>query len=389
MKEGWEYKKLEEVCDVQNGFAFNSKLFGSEPIGMPLIRIRDIKRGFSETYTSESCGEEFIVSNGDCLIGMDGDFNVGIWKGGTALLNQRVCKLIPSDKVSLKFLYYYIPERLNEINSKTVFTTVKHLSSKQIKEIGVPDISLSEQQCIVSYLDSAFAKIDAVAKNAENSLNEAKALFQSALTKMMEPKEGWEEKTLKELCYKITDGTHQTPKYFDNGYIFLSSKNVTSGKIDWEHVKYIDEAQHKEMYKRVSPKVGDILLAKNGTTGVGALVDKDVVFDIYVSLALLRSKGEVIPKYLLYYINSSMAKKQFDDRIIGIGVPNLHLKEINQVLVPYPTNIKIQESMVKYLDSFKTKLDQLQANLSHTLAECEALKQAILRQTFEQDGNII
>lgn len=130
MKEGWEYIALSSVCRVQNGFAFNSKLFNDSNKGLPLIRIRDIKRGFSLTYTDEACSDDFFVEDGDMLIGMDGDFNIGEWKGGHALLNQRVCKLIPSEKVLAKFIFYFIPEALQRINDKTAFSTVKHLSSK-------------------------------------------------------------------------------------------------------------------------------------------------------------------------------------------------------------------------------------------------------------------
>ncbi len=67
---------------------------------------------------------------------------------------------------------------------------------------------------------------------------------------------GW-RKHLKEVCEKITDGTHQTPKYFDEGVVFLSSRNVTSGKIDWEKIKHIDTKQHLEMHKRVAPRRGE------------------------------------------------------------------------------------------------------------------------------------
>ena len=73
-----------------------------------------------------------------------------------------------------------------------------------------------------------------------------------------------EYKRLEEVCTLITDGTHQTPTYTDTGYIFLSSKNVTSGKIDWENVKYVSKELHEELSKRVIPKKNDILLAKNG-----------------------------------------------------------------------------------------------------------------------------
>jgi type I restriction enzyme S subunit len=102
---------------------------------------------------------------------------------------------------------------------------------------------------------------------------------------------------------EITDGTHKTPTYSETGYKFLSSKNVTTGKIDWDNIMYIPEDLHNELYKRVAPQKDDILLAKNGTTGVAAIVDRDEVFDIYVSLALIRpDKTKVIPKYLLYAI---------------------------------------------------------------------------------------
>ena len=98
----------------------------------------------------------------------------------------------------------------------------------------------------------------------------------------------WEWSRLQTICYPITDGTHKTPIYSDSGYIFLSAKNITTGKIDWNDVMYIPKSLHDELYSRVSPKMNDILLAKNGTTGVAAIVDRECEFDIYVTLALLR-----------------------------------------------------------------------------------------------------
>ena len=158
---------------------------------------------------------------------------------------------------------------------------------------------------------------------------------------------------------------------------------MTNRVIDWDNVKYIDEAQHQTMQKRVSPKVGDILLAKNGTTGVGAIVDREIEFDIYVSLALLRTKGNVIPEYMLCFVNSPMAKQQFNKRLIGMGVPNLHLGEINQVEISYPPNKTEQKEIVKRLNELDDKVNTLQQNYSRICNECDALKQAILRQVFE------
>jgi type I restriction enzyme S subunit len=155
----------------------------------------------------------------------------------------------------------------------------------------------------------------------------------------------------------ITDGTHHKPVYTSSGYKFLSAKNVTKKIIDWTAIKYVDEKQHKELSKRVKPQRNDILLAKNGTTGVAAINDTDEEFDIYVSLALLRPSKLIDPYYLLYVINSELVKSQFNDRLKGVGVPNLHLKEIKEVTIPLP-DMKTQKSIVSIMKSKWNYLEQ-------------------------------
>lgn len=196
-------------------------------------------------------------------------------------------------------------------------------------------------------------------------------------------RKGWEIKKLGEVCEKITDGTHQTPKYFDNGYIFLSSGNVTTGTINWDKIKYIDEEQHLEMQKRVSPKLNDILLAKNGTTGVAAMVDREVDFDIYVSLALLRPLEVITPHYLLYFINSPLAKAQFNSRLKGAGVPNLHLAEIREVEIPFPNDKKEQQRIVSILDEAFSSIEQAKENLQRNLQNAKELFQSEMNAIFE------
>ena len=171
----------------------------------------------------------------------------------------------------------------------------------------------------------------------------------------------FEIKTLQDVSEPIKDGTHQTPTYTDdnvNGYKFLSSKDVTSGKIDWEHLKYIPESLHKELYARIAPRKGDILLAKNGTTGIAAIVDRDEVFDIYVSLALIRPVN-INSSYLWCAINSAETKRQFDASLKGIGVPNLHLGEIKKAKIIVPP-IDLQNQFAEFVEQTdKLKFDIL------------------------------
>lgn len=184
---------------------------------------------------------------------------------------------------------------------------------------------------------------------------------------------------LKELCtIEITDGTHKTPEYSDQGYIFLSSKNVTSEKIDWKNVMYIPESLHQELYQRLAPQKDDILLAKNGTTGVAAIVDRDEVFDIYVSLALIRpNQKKVIPRYLLYAINSDSTKRYFRSHLKGVGVPNLHLIHIRETPINVP-NIQAQLQIVKKLD----KVSDLIAKRRQQLDKLDTLVKARFVEMF-------
>lgn len=89
----WERVPLASIASVQNGYAFKSEFFNNFSQGMPLIRIRDILNHSTEQFYSGEYESDFIVKYDDILIGMDGDFNISIWKGDNGLLNQRVCRI--------------------------------------------------------------------------------------------------------------------------------------------------------------------------------------------------------------------------------------------------------------------------------------------------------
>ena len=175
--------------------------------------------------------------------------------------------------------------------------------------------------------------------------------------------QNWEWSRLQTICYPITDGTHKTPTYSDTGYIFLSAKNITTGKINWNDVMYIPKSLHDELYSRISPQINDILLAKNGTTGVAAIVDRECEFDIYVTLALLRviSNNDILPQYLLKILASNTIQDYFNSSLKGIGVPNLHLEHIRTTLIPIPP-INEQKRISKKVDQLFFLLDSIAKN---------------------------
>ena len=189
---------------------------------------------------------------------------------------------------------------------------------------------------------------------------------------------GWAWSRFKSFCYPISDGTHQTPTYTKNGYTFLSAKNVTSWKIDWDNVMYIPEELHIELSKRIKPQKGDILLAKNGTIGVAAIVDKEFDFDIYVTLALIRTVNNSInSQYLLNTIASSTVQSAFRNSLIGIGVQNLHLEHIREVLIPIAPHNE-QERITDKVLSLLPLLETIETNKTNLYSLIETTKAKVL-----------
>lgn len=178
----WPVKTLGDLMTVQNGYAFDSQFFSSDgKIG--LIRIRDLKSGTdTETRYTGQYDDDYLVSSGDYLIGMDGEFRCYEWQGEPALLNQRVCRLRGFDKtLESRFLFYGINKYLKDIEDVTGYTTVKHLSSKSILAIEMPVPPLEEQKRIVARLDSMRAKTSEMVAAYDAKLTAAKNLRQSIL----------------------------------------------------------------------------------------------------------------------------------------------------------------------------------------------------------------
>jgi type I restriction enzyme S subunit len=149
---------LGEVLDITSGFAFKSEYFNENDDGLPLIRCRDVNTGLANVYYSGEYEDQYVVKNGDLLVSMDGDFRVVRWQHGDALLNQRVCRLEPKvGKLALTYLLYFLPKELDRIHVKTSFATVKHLSTKTLREIEIPLPPLAEQKRIADILDKADA----------------------------------------------------------------------------------------------------------------------------------------------------------------------------------------------------------------------------------------
>jgi len=335
----WDQVALREILEVQNGFAFDSKLFNDNRDGLPLIRIRDVNSGLSNTFYSGEYDEKYLVSDGDLLVGMDGDFKTTIWRYGTALLNQRVCRLKNFKGANKKYVYYVIQSELNRIQDETYAVTVKHISSAQIQDIAIPLPPLEMQEKIANELDTYAAIISGAKLIVDN--------WKPGIEVDLK----WPNYKLSELCELITKGTTPTSigfNFTDSGINFVKIESITgNGNFIASKFAYISEECHNAL-SRSKLKEGDVLFSIAGALGRTAVVTPDILpANTNQALAILRLKPEakVLPQFLEYLLLTDTANAQSKQSTTGVAQQNISLGQLGEYSLPVPT-LEVQEALV-------------------------------------------
>ena len=396
MKEGWEYKKLGDVGTFVRGGNFSKKDFVEN--GFPCIHYGQIHMKFGiETFKHISSVPAEIVKpdrcahKGDLVIAITSEDDAGSCKCTAWMGDYDVYvgghTAIYRHTMQPKYVSYYFMSPFFQ-KDKLEYThgfKVVEISPKDIAKITIPVPPLSEQQSIVDYLDSAFAKIDAMKANAEKALNEAKALFQASLKEMLEPKEGWEEKKLKKIA-QIKIGPFGSllhkKDYISGGVPLVNPIHMVNGHIAIDNNYTISESKAKELSSYLL-KENDIVFARRGEIGRCALVgEKENTYLCGTGSLFVRFNQEVDYGFMLLLFQSKYCKEYLEKQATGATMLNINSAIVGDMPIKYP-HTNIQQSIVETLDSLKSKVDKLQANYDKISQECDALKQAILRQVFE------
>ena len=379
MKEGWEYKTLGEVCKIYNGNSINAdykkKHFLGATGGLPFIATKDVSPLGTIEYNNGvriPNYEDYKVAPANsvfiCAEGGSAGKKFAYVEKDVCFGNKLFC-ITPKDKaITGKFIYNFVQSDNFRGQFFSLLTgLIGGVSAKKFQTIEIPVPSLSEQQSIVDYLDSAFAKIDAMKANAEKALNEAKALFQASLKEMLEPKEGWEEKTLPEISENLDSIRKPVTKGKRTAGIY--PYYGASGIVD-----YVDDYLFDEDLLCISEDGANLLMR---TYPIAFPISGKVWVNNHAHV--LRFKSIITQKYVEYYFSGM----KLDEYITGAAQPKLTQKALNNIIINLPSTLDTQQSIVATLDSLKSKVDRLQANFEKISQECNALKQAILRQVFE------
>jgi type I restriction enzyme, S subunit len=387
VKVGWEVKRLGELLEIKNGFAFDSKNFKVEK-GVPLIRIRDLKegRGTAVNFDGEY-KDEYLCKPGDFLIGMDGEFGCYEWKGEPALLNQRVCRLENfNDRLLSRFLFHGINKYLREIEDVTGYTTVKHLSSKTIKEIEFPLPPLEEQKRIVAILDEAFEGLTRARAHTETNLQNAQDLFEAFLSSFFESAaDGWKTEKLENVVSHdctLSYGIVQPGDEFEGGQLIVRPTDLGPRVISTEGLKRINPVLAVS-YGRTTLKGGELLLCVRGTTGTIAIASEELAgANVTRGLVPIRFDPSKVTQELGYYLfRSGAVQKQIEQATYGAALMQINIRDVRKLTVSYPP-LEDQKLRISELVEAEGTCDRLVSHYRAKLADLDALRQSLLQKAF-------
>ena len=394
MKQDWEIKTLKDIGSIFSGNSINAKVkkekYLNYPEGFPYVATKDVGYDSSIDYDNGVKIPYFekelfrIAPKNSVLICAEGG-SAGRKMGR---INQDICfvnklfAITPENETSSKYLFYWYNTDEFQREFKSRLTgLIGGVSKRKFETIPIPIPPLDEQKRIVAKLDECFEAIDTARANVEKNLNNAKELFQSQLNQIFIQKgEGWVDKKLGEVCTKITDGVHKKPNYISDGIPFIKVKNLTKGEgISFDDVSYISKEDHEEYCKRTKPEKGDILITKDGTIGIVRIIDTEIEFSIFVSVALIKPISKKISPFLKYSLESPMLQNQMTPK--GAALKHIYLKDIRNFDIAIPKQNE-QNKIVNQLDELKSQTQSLESNYQQELDALGELKKSILEKAF-------
>ena len=360
--------KLPEVCNIQYGFAFDSANFSEDERSLPLVRIRDVVRGYSETYYSGDYSDEYIVREGDLLIGMDGEFNIARWRSRNALLNQRVCRVTANAGTVEEYLRYALSKALKTIEDKTAFVTVKHLSAKELNKLilDVPDF---EEQKRIAKILSAIERIIWIRQLELQKLDDLiKARFVELFGTYDLALQNAEWIPISQIGTVVGGSTPKTSvaEYWDGEYRWISPAGLKADSgIIYDSVKKITKAGIDSCSLQELP-VGTVILSSRAPIGKVAIAGK--AFYCNQGFKNIICNAKVLPRYLytLLLFNTEYLNS------LGRGATFKEISKsiVESIRIPLPTidQQKQFESFVVQIDKSRFVGDKHWSNRNSCLA---------------------
>ena len=345
-----ERKRLGDIATYINGYPFKPEDRGIE--GLPIIRIQDLTgNAYDLGFYNGSYPERIEINDGDVLISWSASLGVYIWNRGKALLNQHIFKVV-FDKVPVntEYFVYAVQHKLNEMESKTHGATMKHIVKKDFDNTEIPFPAIERQTEIAGILSKVTTIIEERRKQLFALDDLIKARFVEMFGTLELPAFNFEKDTLKNLCYKITDGKHGGCTQEDGtGRFFVGAREIYDDAVHYDTAPQISVEEFEKDYRRCNVEKGDFLIVNTGATiGKNAIATDDRTEHTLLqkSVALLKVKRHVLHPVFLkfcYIVNDKMYRVES-----ASAQPNLLLSKINATEIYVPP-MPLQEQFATFV----------------------------------------
>ena len=295
---------------------------------------------------------------------------------------QRSVAVIKPERevVNNRYLMYQLQNMRPFLEKEARGVAQKGIYLKQVSQLDIKLPELEHQMQIVKVLDKA-SKLIFLRRQQLAKLDElVKARFVEMFGEPSSNPMGWLQTTVGAECYYIKDGPHKslTDVGMENGYPFISVRNIVNGYIDFSTAKYISEADYKDAIKKCCPEKGDILYSKGGTTGIAKLVDIDIKFANWVHLAVLKfNHNEFNGSFFEKMLNCDYSYKQSQMLTKGIANRDLVLSAMAQIKI-YKPPILLQNQFAAFVE----RVDQQKQTVQQSLEKLELMKKALMQEYF-------
>ena len=402
----WQTRRVGDLCSARRGISYTEDDLCVQSEGVPFFSLKSFLRtgGFNwegiKYYSGAIDHSRLLTSN--TLLAANTDVTpdgaiIGACTCIPASFAEKTCvhsmdvtALSVDSSVDRQFLCFALclPQYRYHMRTISAGTTVKHLDTAAFMQVPVSFPPLPEQRKIAEILGSVDENIENTHALIAKLQDLKKATMQELLTKGIghtkfkdspvgRIPEEWEVRTLQDVTTKIVDGVHSTPKYTETGIPFLTVENLTATSgISLNKVRYVSGEDHRVFIKRADPRVGDVLVSKDGTLGVARVVPHGFPeFSIFVSVAMLRpDEKQVLPELVRAFFDTGEYARQLAYLSAGTGLKHIHLEHFRAFQLAVPPKHQ-QEELFGFLNAVDRQIDTKIASL----AKLHNLKKALMQ----------
>ncbi len=386
MKAGWQRKQIGDLCEVIAGQSPEGKFYNVDGNGIPFYQgKKDFGEKFLEAPTTWTIQTTKIAQEGDILMSVRAPVGPVNFATGEACIGRGLAAIRSGAELNRDFLFYQLLHLQPEIAGRegAVFSSI---NKGEIEALPLAFASLPEQQSIVGILDEAFDGIATAKTNAEQNLQNARALFESHLQSVfIQRGEGWVEKRLEEVVTadcSLSYGIVQPGEEYSDGLPIVRPTDLTTQEIRLDGLKRIDP-KLAEGYKRTTLQGGELLLCVRGSTGMVSIASDELAGgNVTRGIVPIRFDGAKLSQDFGYHLVSSGAfQDQIRKKTYGAALMQINIRDLRNIEVSFPS-LREQAEISAKLDALREETQRLESLYQRKLTALDELKKSLLHQAF-------